>query len=112
MLGVGRSGPLGTEPLGPSPGPRANDQLERRAAMLMMSIEGLGPVTFYRLLAAHRSAAAVLDLATTEGGRRALLQSLGPGAEVGQAAGARPQHLVGGLSLAARDGARIVDRLA
>jgi DNA processing protein len=112
MLGVGRGGRLGAERLEAPPGPAAIDELERRAAMLMMSIDGLGPVTFYRLLAAHRSAAAVLDLAMTEVGRRALLGSLGPGADPDHVAGARPQHLVAGLSLVAREGGTIVARLA
>ena len=50
MLGVGSNGPLGLD----ADGARHEPADERRAAMLLMSVEGLGPATFYRLLAACR----------------------------------------------------------
>jgi len=51
----------------PPPGPVVValpvDDDERQAAMLLMTVEAIGPATFYRLLAAHRSARVVLELA-------------------------------------------------
>ena len=80
--------------------------------MLLMSVEGLGPATFYRLLAAHRSAAAVLRLALDDAGRLPLLRALGPASGREGAAARRPDQIVDELGVAARDGSRIVDRLA
>jgi DNA processing protein len=112
MLGVGRHGPLGAirEVASETPAPSAG--LERRAAMLVMSVEGLGPATFYRLLAAHRSASSVLELAGGDTGRRRLLAELGPrsGPEPGPAI--RAEQVVAGLATVARDGPAIAERMA
>jgi len=112
MLGVGRDGPLGAGVASTAAGAPPSAAAERRAAMLLMSVEGIGPATFYRLLAAHRSASMVLDLAATEGGRRRLLGELGPrvGPEPGQ--GIRAQQVVAALAAAARDGPAVVERMA
>jgi len=107
MLGVGRAGPLGLDPIAVS----ADQPDERRAAMLLMSVEGLGPATFYRLLAAHRSALAVLELARDEAGRRALLGVLGSGSAAEGTVARRPRQIVDDLGQAARDPAAAVDRL-
>jgi DNA processing protein len=69
-------------------------------------------MTFYRLLAAHRSAAAVLDLAGSEAGRRRLIRDVGPGGNPDGAPGGRPRTIVDGLASAARDASSIVERLA
>ncbi len=118
MLGVGRGGPVG--PVGPDEsvadvGDRTGlpDRLqERRAAMLLMSVEGLGPATFYRLLAAHRSAAVVIDLARSPAGRAALLRAVGRIEDADPGPGGRPGAVVDRLAAAARDPAVILDRLA
>ena len=110
MLGVGRDGPLGA--VGPRPSdPSHGIELERRAAMLVMSVEGLGPATFYRLLADCRSAAAVLELAASEAGRRRLLQVLGPASGRDGVPGMRPQQVVARLAASAGNGPAIVDRM-
>lgn len=112
MLGIGRNGPLAIAEAA-MPGPAsAVAEPERRAAMLLMSVEGLGPVTFYRLLAACRSARAVVDLAASEAGRRRLERVLGPGSGADGQPAARPGQLVARLAVATRDGPSIVDRMA
>jgi DNA processing protein len=111
MLGVGSAGPLGLERDTGHGEPDPLADTERRAAMLLMSVEGLGPATFYRLLAAHRSAAATLDLASSEGGRRRLMRSLGPDREPVAGQEGRPGRVVAGLAASARDAERIVARL-
>ena len=126
MLGVGRGGPLGIDrstgpeeqgnpsplgrrpPAGP-PSPGRGD--ERQAAMLLMTVEGLGPVTFYRLLAAHRSASAVLELARSEAGRRQLLRLVGSSVDADRTPARRPLQIVDGLAGVARDRLAIIDRL-
>jgi DNA processing protein len=108
MLGVGPNGPLGLDPGGAGHEPAD----ERRAAMLLMTVEGLGPATFYRLLAACRSAAAVLELARDEAGRRLLLRLLAPGAAGEGTVARRPRQIVDDLSAAARKGQRTVEQLA
>jgi len=126
MLGVGRGGPLGIDR---SAGPReqANPYLldgrssagrpslarpdERQAAMLLMTVEGLGPITFYRLLAAHRSASAVLELARSEAGRGQLLRLVGSSAGTDRTPARRPLQIVDGLGAVARDRGAIVDWL-
>ncbi|HLY13126.1 MAG TPA: DNA-processing protein DprA [Candidatus Limnocylindrales bacterium] len=92
--------------------PEAEPGLERRAAMLLMSVEGLGPVTFYRLLAARGSARTILELAASDAGRRELLGHLGSVAEPGQDQARRPAQVVAGLATVARDATAITDRLA
>jgi DNA processing protein len=74
MLGVGRAGPLGSD-AGPQQAGEGRTG-ERIAAMLLMSVEGLGPATFYRLLACHGSAESVLQLAASPAGRRRLEQTV------------------------------------
>ena len=129
MLGVGAGGPLGPsggtgsrdgrslDPAGPPrPGQSsdlgADHELERQAAMLLMSVEGLGPVTFYRLLAARGSARAILELAASEVGRRELLGHLGSLPDPGQDPGRRAAHVADGLAGVARAAAAITDRMA
>jgi DNA processing protein len=111
MLGVGSSGPLGLDRDDDPGGPDPVAEAERRAAMLLMSVEGLGPATFYRLLAAHRSAAAALGLASSESGRQRLLRSLGPDREPVSGQDGRPARVVAGLAAAARDASAITARL-
>ena len=111
MLGVGSCGPLGQEREHGSGRPDPDAEAERRAAMLLMSVVGLGPATFYRLLAAHRSAAAALELASSESGRHRLARSLGPEREPAGGQDGRPAQVVLGLAAAARDAAAIVARL-
>jgi DNA processing protein len=79
--------------------------------MLLMTVEGLGPVTFYRLLAAHRSASAVLELARSEAGRRQLLRRVGSSADADRTPARRPLQIVDGLGGVARDRQAIIDRL-
>jgi len=110
VLGVGRVGPLGLD-RSADVGPPASTA-ERRAAMLLMTVEGLGPATFYRLLAAHRSASAVLELASSEPGRRLLLGQLGSSADPGRTPAERPRQIVDDLGFVAHDATAIVDRLA
>ena len=107
MLGVGRAGPLGLDPIAAT----GDQRDERRAAMLLMTVEGLGPATFYRLLAAHRSALAVLELARDEAGRRVLLGVLGSGSVAEGSVARRPRQIVDELGQAGSDPAGTVDRL-
>lgn len=109
MLGVGRDGPLGLDRSAEAGRPA--DPAEQRAAMLMMTVEGLGPATFYRLLAAHRSASGVLELASTETGRQLLMRQLGSSADPGRIPAERPRRIVDDLDFVARDATAIVDRL-
>ncbi len=108
MLGIGPHGPLGTDPAGAFVEPAD----EQRAAMLLMGVDGLGPVTFYRLLAACRSAAGVLELARDEAGRKRLLRLLAPSAAGEGTAARRPGQIVADLGVAAREGQRTVEQLA
>jgi DNA processing protein len=130
MLGVGRGGPLGVDeshapaeagdppaltrrpPAGPGAGATPAHDGERQAAMILMTVEAIGPATFFRLLAAHRSARVVLELARSEAGRRQLLRLLGSSADSDRPPGPRPRQIVDDLGVAARDGAAIVERLA
>ncbi|MGH2513626.1 MAG: DNA-processing protein DprA, partial [Candidatus Limnocylindrales bacterium] len=77
-----------------------------------MSVEGLGPATFYRLLAAHRSAADVVELAGTEAGRRTLLRTLGPTPAADRLPAERPRRIVDDLGRLAADARAIGERLA
>jgi DNA processing protein len=88
------------------------DDDERQAAMLLMTVEAIGPATFYRLLAAHRSARVVLELARSEAGRRQLARQLGSSPDSDRTAARRPRQIVDELGLAARDAAAIVERLS
>jgi DNA processing protein len=126
MLGVGAGGPLGPSGATGAPpgrssgaavisaraGPRPDRDVERRAAMLLMSVEGLGPATFYRLLAARGSARAVLELGTSEAGRRELLRHLGSVPDAGHDPARRAAQIVDGLASVAREAAAITDRMA
>ena len=122
MLGVARDGPVGpgpgtTEAEATARGPAvatnsADGEDERRAAMLMLSVEGLGPATFYRLLAAHRSALGVLELAGSPAGRARLLRALGPAADGSASPAERPRAVVDGLAIVAGDPKAVVDRVA
>ena len=67
--------------------------------MLLMTVEGLGPATFYRLLAAHRSASAVLELARSEAGRGQLLRLVGSSAGTARTPARRPLQIVDGLGV-------------
>lgn len=80
--------------------------------MLLMSVEGLGPATFYRLLAAHRSASAVLELAATERGSRRLVAGLGSQFEAEPGHRPRAEQVVAGLAAVARTGPALVERMA
>jgi DNA processing protein len=71
MLGVAAGGPCGpgqaaptepTERVG-APPRVADPSAERRALAVLVAVDGLGPVTLGRLMAAHGSARAVLELA-------------------------------------------------
>jgi DNA processing protein len=112
MLGIGRGGPLGAAEGSRSSETSGGAEDERLAAMLLMSVEGLGPVTFYRLLADCRSAVAVLELAASEAGRRRLLRVLGPASGTVGSPAARPPQVVAGLAAVARDASAIADRMA
>ena len=84
MLGVGRHGPCGrgeaegaggpapdAADRGPGPGPGTpHDDLERDAWVVLAGVEGVGPVSFGRLVAAFGSATAVLRLARDPGTAR------------------------------------------
>jgi DNA processing protein len=112
MLGIGRDGPHGAAEGARSSATSGGAEDERRAAMLLMSVEGRGPVSFYRLLADCRSATAVLELAATETGRRRLLRVLGPASGAVGSPAARPPQVVSGLAAVARDGSAIADQMA
>ncbi len=113
MLGVGRQGPLGLDQeAGPAP-PAAD---ERQAAMLLMTVEGIGPATFYRLLEAHRSAAAVVALAGSPAGRallgRTLGRTLGGAMEGDRSPAERPRRIVDDLAALAGSAAAVTGRMA
>ncbi len=71
MLGVGRTRPLGpglairpapSEPAGP-PDASPGGLTERQALAVLVSVDGLGPITLGRLVSAVGSARAVLEAA-------------------------------------------------
>ena len=94
MLGVQSLGPLAPRcvsepvagprsaalPAGPPPPvqvlPDATERLEREAWVVLLSVSGLGPVSFGALLAAFGSARAVLRAATGPSGPMVLLEAL------------------------------------
>jgi DNA processing protein len=97
MLGVGRRGPLGRDepdgagaphqapgvgvagpasPIAPHPAARV-DERERDAWVILGGAEGVGPVTFGRLVAAYGSAAGVLDAARSRSGAADLAAAAG-----------------------------------
>ena len=78
--------------------------------MLLMSVEGIGPATFYRLLAAHRSALTVLELASSGSGRRMLEKTLGP-AGIGRPVAERPRRIVEDLAATGRAAGTALARL-
>lgn len=110
MLGIGRGGPLGADPpAGASPGGLLE---EREAAVLLMSVEGIGPVTFYRLLADHQSARHVLDLAATDAGRALLRRTLGPAGGPDRPAAERPARILADLAGINRSARAMLEALA
>jgi DNA processing protein len=81
MLGVGRAGPCGrddTDPVGgPSSGvePAGVGPDERDAWIVLNEAEGVGPVSFGRLLSAFGTASAVLQVAARPGGTAELVRA-------------------------------------
>ena len=79
MLGVGRGGPCGRDEARPVGGPASGgpapgvEDAERDAWIVLNEAEGVGPVSFGRLLAAFGSATAVLRVSTAHGGAAALV---------------------------------------
>lgn len=69
MLGIGPAGPLGDDR--PVRGPAGGAE-EREALAVLVSVEGLGPMTLGRLVEGAGSARAILDLAQGPGGSRAV----------------------------------------
>ncbi|MEK6720876.1 MAG: DNA-processing protein DprA [Chloroflexota bacterium] len=69
MLGIGPAGPLGDDRPVREPAARLE---EREALAVLVSVEGLGPMTLGRLVEAAGSGRAVLDLARGPGGARAV----------------------------------------
>ncbi len=69
MLGIGRNGPCwrGEAETAGGPAARPTDDAERDAWVVLAGVEGVGPVSFGRLLAAFGSASAVLRLALLAG---------------------------------------------
>ena len=72
MLGVGRAGPLGPGPVAPPAVPLptfpnrapAGGLTEREALAVLVSVDGLGPITLGRMVAALGSARAVVEAAS------------------------------------------------
>jgi DNA processing protein len=80
MLGVGRLGPLGraeTETGGGAPLRSAPDAEERDAWVVLAAVEGVGPVSFGRLVARFGSAREVLAEASASGAVRRLVAATG-----------------------------------
>lgn len=77
MLGVGRFGPLGRS-LGEAAGGPSASELERNAWLVLAGVEGVGPVTFARLLAAFGSAREALLAACRPDGMVALREATRP----------------------------------
>src|SRR4051794_1480740 len=74
MLGVGRRGPLGRDIDDGGGGRPARPELEERDAWVVLAaIEGVGPVSFGRLLARFGTGRAVLDAARGRDGARLLV---------------------------------------
>jgi DNA processing protein len=74
MLGVGRRGPLGRDVDDAGGGSAAPDRIEERDAWVVLAaVEGVGPVSFGRLLARFGSARAVLAVAAGRDGVRRLV---------------------------------------
>lgn len=90
---------------------------ERDAWAVLASVDGLGPLTFGLLLREHGSALRVLDLATSEVGRRLIRDGRADtpvGGQSGVETGARdrlPGRLVAALGIAAVEADGIVLRL-
>jgi len=95
----------GAAPLAREPAPLVG---ERAALAVLVSVEGLGPVTLGRLVGVAGGARAVLELARSSGGVRAL-RALGAGPEWDGPAIA--PDLAGRVVAAALDEARIVDAI-
>ncbi len=79
---LGRSTPWRSEVLGVGTGPEATDETrfasqlaseDRAALAVLVSVQGLGPITLGRLLAAIGSPAAILSVANGPHGQRALV---------------------------------------
>ena len=80
MLGVGRYGPLGRDAgdaAGGAPSPRSLDIEERDAWVVLASVEGVGPVSFGRLVARFGSGRAVLAEARGRDAVRRLVGATG-----------------------------------
>lgn len=78
MLGVGRRGPLGRDDLEGGGGPSRSVQEERDAWIVLASVEGVGPVSFERLLGRFGSAAEVLGAVLGAGGTAAVIAATRP----------------------------------
>jgi DNA processing protein len=114
MLGVGRGGPRGAEerehavprraprptepPVGEREPPGPVDDDERDAWVVLNEVEGVGPVSFGRLVAAFGGARAVLDAATRPRGPATLLAAVA-GVDGGSAF---PQATARAIAAAAR----------
>lgn len=78
MLGVGPYGPLGREAPDAAGGRIADPDVEERDAWLVVAgVDGVGPVSFERLLARFGSAREVLAVARRHDGRRQLVAATG-----------------------------------
>ncbi len=77
MLGIGRRGPLGradAETVG-GPAPAVDADTERESWVVLAGTEGVGPVSFERLVGRFGSAAAVLVAARRSGATRLLVEA-------------------------------------
>ncbi len=110
MLGIGRHGPLGRDDLEAggrtAPEPDPGMDAEREAWVVLAGTDGVGPVSFARLLGRFGSATAVLDAAHARAASAGLVDATagpdgGPPTLTSQAAKA--------IGLAARDPGQILD---
>ncbi len=123
MLGVGRWGPRGRdEPAGTGglaqggavenegerPRPGRVDAAERDAWVVLSEVEGVGPITFGRLITAFGTARGVLDAAT---GPRAVSTLVEAAADDGGGSGL-PAVVARGIAAAAADPWRILGPIA
>jgi DNA processing protein len=106
VIGVGDRGPVGTDR--PMP-PRLDDlERERQALAVLISVQGLGPITLARLLRASGSATGILAMASGAGGVRQLIDA---GASREDPGRSMPTGVATSIVEAAAASARITDRL-
>jgi DNA processing protein len=109
MIGVGGNGPLAQRE--PPAAPVRNAEAEREALAVLVSVQGVGPMTLGRLIDASGSARAVLELATRPNATSHLIAAAHGAGSDGEVTRPMPAALADAIVAAAAGRHAVLDRI-